>query len=110
MVARDTRIRRRAGGRFDEVAPDSAACLFVFLDVYVDGEDPHGFCHYEGEGSKVEGPAVVVLVLLVLIFLVAGITGVAGDVNNDADDIAQAWRDRGRTNYKTLPQSGSGHD
>lgn len=64
--------------------------VFVFLDEYVDSEDAHWFRHDEGEGAKVEGPAVVVVVLLVLVFLVAGIPGVAGDVDDDADDVAQA--------------------
>lgn len=66
------------------------ACLFVFLNVYVDRENAHGLSYDEGERAKVEGPAVVVLVLPVLVLLVAGISRIAGDVDNDADDVAQA--------------------
>lgn len=66
------------------------ACLFVFLNVYVNCENTHGFSYDEGECAKVEGPAVVVLVLPVLVLLVTGISRIAGDVNNDADDVAQA--------------------
>lgn len=66
------------------------ARLFVFLNVYVDCEDAHGFSDDEGQRAKVEGPAVVVLVLPVLVLLVAGISCIAGDVDDDADDVAQA--------------------
>lgn len=68
----------------------SEACLFVFLYVYVDRQNPHRFSHDEGECAKVKGPAVVVVVLLILVLLVTGISGVARDVDDDADDVAQA--------------------
>lgn len=93
-VARDARIRR--GCAFDEVVPAPVARLFVFLNVEVDCEDSHRLGHNEGKCAKVEGPAVVVLVLAVLVFLVAGIARVAGDVDDDSDDVAQAWRRRGQ--------------
>lgn len=32
--------------------------LAVLLDEHVNGQDTHHFCHDEGEGAKVEGPAI----------------------------------------------------
>lgn len=91
-VARDARIGR--GRAFDEIMPAPVARFFVFLNVEVNCEDSYRLGHNEGKSTEVEGPAVVVLVLAVLVFLVAGIARVAGDVDDDSDDVAQAWRRR----------------
>lgn len=72
------------------------AHLLVFLYIYVDRENAHRFGHDEGERAEIEGPAVVVLVLPVFVLLVTGIPGVAGNVDNNADDVAQAWKDERR--------------
>lgn len=83
------RVRRRGRRGLDEFPVRLDAHLFAFLDVDADGEDGDGFSHDERQGTKVERPAVVVVALLVFVALVTGVAGVTGDVNNDADDVAQ---------------------
>ena len=97
-IAGDARVRRgrRAGrpGRRGHRALVAVAArlhvsLLVLVDVHVDGDHADGLGHDERERPRVEGPAVAVVVLLVLVLLVARVTDVTGDVNNDADDVAQ---------------------
>lgn len=85
------RVRRGGGERADELAPGLPADFLVSLNVYVDGEDGHRLSHNEGEGAEVERPAVGVGVLFVVVAFVVGVSCVAGDVNNDANDVAQTW-------------------
>ena len=64
--------------------------LFILLNVNVHGQDAHGLCHDEGQGSKVKRPAVVVMVLFVFITLVTWVACVAGNVDDDAYDVTEA--------------------
>lgn len=89
--ARNPWVRRRGGEWTDKLTPRLPANFLVFLDVDVDGEDGHSFGYNEGEGAKVEGPAVGVSVLLVIITFVTGISCIAWDVDDDANDVAQTW-------------------
>lgn len=84
-------VRRRWRERADELPPRPPANFFVLLNVDVDGEDGHSFSHDEGEGAEVERPAVGVSVLLVIIAFITGVACIAGDVDDDANYVAQAW-------------------
>lgn len=88
--ARYPRVGRRGGERADELAPGPPAHFLVPLDVDVDGEHGHGLGYDERQGAKVERPAVGVSVLLVVVALVIRVPGVAGDVDDDANYVAQA--------------------
>ena len=79
--------RRRKGT--DELTPRPPADLLVFLNVDVDGEDSHSFSDDEREGAKVERPAVGVGILLVVVSFITGVSCIAGDVDNDANYVAQ---------------------
>lgn len=89
--ARYPRVRGRGREWADEFAPRLPADLLVFLDVDVDGEDGHCFSHDEGEGAKIERPAVRVSVFPVIVAFVTGVSRIAGDVDDDADYVAQTW-------------------
>ncbi len=104
--ARYPRVRRRGGERAYELAPRPPANFLVFLNVDVDGEDSHSFGHNEGEGAKVERPAVGVGVLLVVVAFVAGVSGIAGDVDDDADYVAQTWNRKKRQIQETGKRDG----
>lgn len=82
-------VRRRGREGADELAPRLPANLLVFLDVDVDGEYGHRFGHDEGEGAEVERPAVGVSVLPVVVAFITGVSRIAGDVDDDADYVAQ---------------------
>lgn len=76
----------------DEFASGLPANFFVFLDVDVDGQNSHGLSHDKGQSSKVERPAVGVRVFFVVVtaFFI-GVSCIAGDVDDNSNNVAQAW-------------------
>lgn len=61
----------------------------MLLNVDVHGHDSHDFCDDEGEGAKIKGPAIGVAFFGVPL---SGVSSVGGDINNDADDVAESWK------------------
>lgn len=84
-------VRGRGRERTDELAPRPPANFLVPLNVDVDDEDCHSFGNDEGQGAKVERPAVRVSVLLVIVAFITGVSRIAGDVDNYAYYVAQTW-------------------
>lgn len=87
-------VRGRGREWTDELTPRPPTDLLVFLNVDVDGKDGHSFSHNEWQGTKVERPAVGVSVLLVVVAFIVGVSGIAGDVDDDANYVAQTWWER----------------
>lgn len=65
--------------------------LFVLFTVDVNCQHTDGLSHYEGEYTWVERPSVAVYIFFIFSFLVTRVSGITGDVNDDADDIAETW-------------------
>lgn len=105
--ARYPRVRWRRRERSDELAPRPPPNFLVFLNVDVNGKDGHSFGHDEREGAKVERPAIGVSVFLVIVAFVTRVSCVAGDVDDDANYVAQTWN-RKTTESRNTAETGKG--
>lgn len=89
----------RRGG-LKKFPPQLKPDLFVPFNVNVYSQYSYSLGHDEGQGPEIKRPAVVVVVLFVLVFLVAGVPCIAGDVDDDANYVAEPYK-----RYRTLLHS-----